>query len=166
MVSVHKYTLLQILRALHALDRPCVSGQVADAVGASREAARESLQRLKHGGYVDVARRGGKTLFTVSDRGRLALHEGAEISIDAAQKWERSGYIATSVARNWQWRELQEALGTSKPRRAKGRVVDFRMDVDRLGIDDDDTDAEILGALAGTGLQGDDSRALEPVRQD
>lgn len=141
MVAVHKFTLLQILRTLEDLDKPVVSKAVADAAGASREAARESLQRLKRGGYADAARRGGKTLFTVTERGSLAVQEGAEIEIGPAKKWERGGYIATTVSRNWQWRELQEALGT-QPVRAKGRVVDFHMDVDRLGIDDDDSEQE------------------------
>jgi DNA-binding transcriptional ArsR family regulator len=138
MVATYTFSLLQMLRALHAFGCPVIVGRVADAVGASREAARQSLQKLKVGGYVDTRRSGGRTLYAVSEFGVQAVAAGHEININPAQKWERSGYVATMVPACWQWRELQEALGTQRPKRAKGRVVSFGLDVDRLGIEIDD----------------------------
>lgn len=77
-------------------------------------------------------------------------------------------HISTRVAAKWKWAELAQVLGTKPPpRKPQGRVIPFHLDKDRFkGAIHDDTDAEILGALAGTGLQGGSGRALEPVRQD
>ena len=141
MVATYTYSLLAMLRALHAFGCPVIVGRVADAVGASREAARQSLQKLKLGGYVDTRSQGGKTLYAVSESGIEAIATGEELHIEPAQRWERSGYVATMVPACWQWRELQAALGTQRPKRAQGRVVDFGLDVDRLGIDIDEEDA-------------------------
>ena len=138
MVATYTYSLIEVLRALHAFGQPVIVGRVADAVGASREGARQSLQKLKVGGYVDTRSAGGKTLYAVSEAGVEAIAVGAEIHAEPAKRWERSGYVATMVPACWQWRELQEALGTHRPKRAKGRVVSFALDVDRLGIDVDD----------------------------
>jgi predicted ArsR family transcriptional regulator len=138
MVATYTYSPLAVLRALQGFGRPVIVGRVADAIGASREGARGLLQKLKVGGYVDTRSQGGKTIYAVSEAGLAAIEAGHEIQLEAGVRWERSGYVATMVSASWQWKELQEALGTQRPRRAEGRVVSFGLDVDRLGIDIDD----------------------------
>lgn len=136
---------------LKALWKPCTAYQVAEATGYVYDTTRSRLGKLKKAGLADYER----PMWSITDAGKAAL--ASTVLITLASRYSQEPEDGVNV-----WQLLG---GTGRPVRRKGRVIRFGLDKDRLGIDDDDTDAEVFGALAGTGLPGGSSREMESVGQ-